>query len=478
MAASRGTANVIGAGPNGLAAAITLAQAGLKVTVYEAESVAGGGARTLELTLPGFRNDFGSSVHPMGVGSPFFRSLPLEQYGLKWIFPAAELAHPLDDGTAVLEVRDLDEQCRMLGADAAAWRRIFGSLSKHWWKAMEDALQPLSPWPKHPLLLAQIGAWGAWPASLVAEWMFEEPRTRALFAGMAAHSFLPLTRPFSAAFGVLLGAAGHAVGWPVPQGGSQAITDAMIRYLETLGGEVRTSSPVERLADIDPATVTCCDVTPQQLVRLAGERLHSVDRRRFLDFRPGPGAFKVDYALREPIPWRAKECALAATVHVGGTFEEIAASEDAMANGRTAERPFVLLTQPSLFDSTRAPAGQHTAWAYCHVPNGSREDMLPRIEAQIERFAPGFRECVLGRRVFAPADLQAMDRNLVGGDVGGGAVDGTQFLLRPGWRFYATSDPALYLCSSSTPPGGGVHGMCGYNAAQMALRRLGLERRT
>ncbi len=478
MATSTGTANVIGAGPNGLAAAITLAQAGLKVTVYEAESVPGGGARTMELTAPGFRNDFGSAVHPMGVGSPFFRSLPLGEYGLTWIYPPAECAHPLEDGSAVLQVRDLEEQCRRLGVDGAAWRRIFGPISRHWWEAVEDALQPMSPWPKHPLLLAQIGAWGAWPASLLADWLFDDPRTRALFAGLAAHSFLPLNRPFSAAFALLLGAAGHAVGWPIPQGGSQAITDAMIRYLTTLGGEVRTSSPVETLDDLEPATVTCCDVSPQQLVNMAGDRLHSVDRQRFLSFRRGPGIFKVDYALREPIPWRAKDCALSATVHIGGTFEEIAASEHAMSAGRTAERPFVLLTQPSLFDSTRAPAGQHTAWAYCHVPNGCREDMLPRIEAQIERFAPGFSDCVLARGIFYPADLHAMDRNLAGGDIAGGAADGTQFLLRPGWRFYATGDPTLYLCSASTPPGGGVHGMCGYNAARMALRRLGFKQQS
>jgi phytoene dehydrogenase-like protein len=269
-----------------------------------------------------------------------------------------------------------------------------------------------------------------------------------------------------------MAAAAHAVGWPIPRGGSQAITDALIAHLRSLGGAVQTSTPVERLEELGPVGVALCDTTPRQLLKLAGQRLHSVDRQRFARFRPGPGVFKVDYALSEPIPWRAKDCALAATVHVGGGDTEIAASESVVANGSTALRPFMIVVQPSLFDRSRAPLGSHTAWAYCHVPNGSTEDMLPRMEAQMERFAPGFRECVLARRVFPPSDLEYMDRNLEGGDISGGAVDGLQLFLRPGWRFYATSDPSLYLCSSSTPPGGGVHGMCGHNAARMALRHL------
>ena len=465
-------AAVIGSGPNGMAAAIALARADLQVTVYEAEAVPGGGARTLELTLPGFQNDFGSSVHPMAAGSPFFRQLPLAEHGLEGIHQPVEMAHPLDDGTAVLLLRDLDQHCQMLGQDGAVWRRILGPLARNWWELVEDALQPLSPVPHHPLLLAHLGRWGAMPASLLAKSAFRNERTRALFAGLAAHSFLQLSQLFSSSFAIMMAAAGHAVGWPIPRGGSQSITNAMIRYLRTLGGGVRTSSPVERLEGLGTVAVTLCDVTPHQLLRLAGNRLHSVDRKRFARFRHGPGIFKVDYALREPIPWQARDCALAATVHVGGTLAEISASEEAVTLGRTSPYPFVLVVQPSLFDGSRAPAGQHTAWAYCHVPNGSREDMLPRIEAQIERFAPGFRDCVLARHVFAPADLEAMDRNFEGGDIAGGAVDRTQLFLRPGWRFYATSDPTIYLCSSSTPPGGGVHGMCGYNAARMALRRL------
>lgn len=463
---------VVGAGPNGLAAAITLAQAGASVTVYEAETVAGGAARTLELTLPGFHHDFGSAVHPMAAGSPFFRKLPLAEYGLEWIHSPAALAHPLDDGTAVLLVRDLDEQYRLLGDDGEGWRHLLEPFSRKWQALAEDILQPLGSFPRHPVLLARLGAYGAWPASMLMQRFFREGRTRALFAGLAAHSFLALDQPFSSSFGIVMAAAAHAVGWPIPRGGSQAITDALIHYLGSLGGIVRTGTAVEQLDSLGPLDVTLCDTTPRQLMRLAGKRLNSVDRQRCKCFRPGPGVFKVDFALSEPIPWRAKECALAATVHVAGDDAEIAASESAVAHGKTSASPFMILVQPSLFDSSRAPAGKHTAWAYCHVPNGSTEDMLPRMEMQIERFAPGFRECVLARRVFTPSGLEYMDRNLEGGDISGGAMDGLQLFLRPGWRFYATSDPALYLCSSSTPPGGAVHGMCGHNAARMALRRL------
>ena len=465
-------AAVVGAGPNGLAAAITLAQAGVAVVVYEAETIPGGGARTLELTLPGFYHDFGSAVHPMAVGSPFFRKLPLADHGLEWIYSPAALAHPLDDGTAVLLVRDIEEQCRLLGDDGAAWRGLLEPLARNWWGLAKDILEPLSPLPRHPLQLMRFGACGALPAAVLASRTFGSTRTRALFAGVAAHSFLSLEQPFSSSFGLVMAATAHAVGWPIPRGGSQAITDALIGYLRSRGGIVQIGMAVERLDSLGPVDMTLCDTTPHQLLRLAGRRLNSVDRRRYERFRLGPGIFKVDYALSEPIPWRAKDCALAATVHVCGDEAEVAASEYAVTHGLTAEKPFMILVQPSLYDPSRAPAGKHTAWAYCHVPNGSTEDMLPRMEAQMERFAPGFRECVLARRVFPPGDLEYMDRNLEGGDISGGAVDGLQLFLRPGWRFYATSDPTLYLCSSSTPPGGGVHGMCGYNAARMALRRL------
>jgi phytoene dehydrogenase-like protein len=408
----------------------------------------------------------------MAAGSPFFRQLPLAAHGLEWIHSPVAMAHPLEDGSAVLLTHDLDEQCRLLGEDGAAWRRMLEPLARHWWDLTEDILQPLSLVPRHPLLLARMGACGALPASTLARRAFHGMRARALFAGIAAHSFLSPTQPFSSSFGIVLAAAAHAVGWPIPRGGSQAITDALIAYLRSLGGVVQTSTPVERIEDVGRVEITLCDTTPRQLLRLAGDRFHFVDRERFARFRPGPGAFKVDYALSEAIPWRAQDCALAATVHVGGDEREIAASESAVADGATPAHPFMIVVQPSLFDPSRAPLGRHTAWAYCHVPNGSTEDMLPRMEAQMERFAPGFRECVLARRVFPPKDLEYMDRNLEGGDISGGAVDGLQMFLRPGWRFYATSDPSLYLCSSSTPPGGGVHGMCGHNAAQMALRHL------
>lgn len=472
MQAAPRTAAVVGAGPNGLAAAITLAQTGASVIVYEAEAIPGGAARTLELTLPGFHHDFGSAVHPMAAGSPFFRTLPLDDYGLEWIHSPVALAHPLDDGTAVLLVRDIDEECRLLGEDGPSWRRLLEPLSRNWWALAQDILQPILQLPRHPLLLARMGACGALPAAVLGRLAFEGVRARSLMAGLAAHSFLSPSQPFSASFGIVMAAAAHAVGWPIPRGGSQAITDALIAYLQSLGGVVQTSTPVERLETLGGVDVTLCDTTPRQLLRMAGPRLNSIDRHRYESFRPGPGIFKVDYALSEPIPWRAKDCALAATVHVGGDDAEIAASESAVVNGRTSARPFMIVTQPSLFDPSRAPAGNHTAWAYSHVPNGSTEDMLPRMEAQMERFAPGFRECVLARRVFPPADLEYMDRNLQGGDISGGAVDGLQLFLRPGWRYYATSDPSLYLCSASTPPGGGVHGMCGYNAARMALRHM------
>ncbi len=467
-----GRAAVVGAGPNGLAAAITLAHAGMQVDVFEAEAVPGGGARTLELTLPGFHHDFGSAVHPMAAGSPFFSRLPLEQYGLEWVRSPAALAHPLDDGSAVLLVEDLQQQADLLGSDGTAWEGLFGPLARGWSELAEDVFQPLSLLPKHPLLMARFGAHAFLPATLLAESHFHQQRTRALFAGLAAHSFLRLDRPLSAAFALMLGAAAHAVGWPIPRGGSQAITTALIGHLASVGGSVRTGYRVESIDVLDGYDLVLCDVSPLQVLEIASGRLSSVYRQKFAAYRYGPGAFKVDYALSDPIPWRASDCREAITVHLGGTMEEIAASEAEVTEGRPAERPFVLFVQPTLYDRSRAPEGKHIAWAYCHVPNGSTFDMLPRLEAQIERFAPGFRDCVLARNVLLPAGLESMDANLIGGDINGGAADLVQFAFRPTWRYYATSDPALYLCSASTPPGGGVHGMCGHNAAQMALRKL------
>ena len=465
-------AAVVGAGPNGLAAAIVLAQAGLQVEVLEAEPQPGGAARTLPLTLPGFLHDFGSAVHPMAAGSPFFNSLPLQNYGLEWIHSPAPLAHPLDDGTAVMLERDLGAAEAVLGEDGKQWRRLLGPFAEHWKELTPEILQPVHLFPRHPLLMARLGLLGFPSAVALSRHWFRNPRTKALFAGLAAHSILALDEPLSASFGLVLGAAAHAVGWPIPRGGAQSISNALCAHLATLGGTVKTSTRIGSLDALAGRDVILCDVTPRQLLRIAGDRLSASYKRQLERYRYGPAVFKVDYALSSPIPWKAADCLRAATVHIGGTMEEIAASEDAMGHGHHAERPFVLLAQPTVFDPSRAPEGRHVAWAYCHLPNGSTFDMLPRLEAQIERFAPGFRDCVLERRVLAPAALQAMDANLVGGDIGGGAVDLRQFLFRPTWRHYATSARYIYLCSSSTPPGGGVHGMCGYNAAKLALSRL------
>jgi phytoene dehydrogenase-like protein len=466
---------VIGAGPNGLAAAIILAQAGLQVDVLEAELTPGGAARTLELTLPGFRHDFGSAVYPLGAGSPFFSSLPLIEHGLEWIHSPAALAHPLDDGTAVMLERDLDQTRDSLGIDGSAWDKLMRPFVEHWTEFAPEILRPVSFVPRHPWLMARFGMVAIRSAQSVAR-RFRSQRTRALFAGLAAHSFLSLDEPLSAAFGILMAVPAHAVGWPIPRGGAQSLTNALCGYLSTFGSKVTTSSPVQSLAALANVfpnyDLLLCDLTPQQLVKVGGQSLSESYKRRLGRYRSGAGVFKVDYALNAPIPWRAPGCLRAATVHLGGSFEEIAAAEKAVRIGHIAERPFVLLAQPSLFDSSRAPEGKHTAWAYCHVPNGSKENMLEKLEAQIERFAPGFRECILARRVFSPTDLESMDANLVGGDIGGGVMDIRQFLFRPTWRHYATSSRKIYLCSASTPPGGGVHGMCGYHAAKMALSRL------
>jgi phytoene dehydrogenase-like protein len=465
---------VIGAGPNGLAAAIALAQHGWKVNVLEAEPQPGGAARTLELTLPGFLHDFGSAVHPFAAGSPFFSALPLSNYGLEWIHSPCPLAHPFDDGTAIILERDLGATESSLGDDGKAWRRLIQAFVERWSDLASEVFQPVHVLSRHPLLLARFGLVAFPPAKMLASISFRRERTRALFAGLAAHSFLSLDEPLSGAFGVLLGAAAHAVGWPIPRRGAQSLTNALCGYLAELGGEIKTSARVDSLTSLPKVDVTLCDVTPRQLVRIASNRLSPAFTRRLAKYRYGPAAFKVDYALSSPIPWKASDCLRAATVHLGGSADEIAASESAMSHGRPSERPFIILAQPSLFDPTRAPEGKHTAWAYCHVPNSSEFDMLQILEAQIERFAPGFRDCILARRVFSPAALEKMDANLIGGDISGGAMDIRQFFSRPTWHQYATSAKDIYLCSSSTPPGGGVHGMCGYHAAQLALSRLGI----
>jgi phytoene dehydrogenase-like protein len=463
---------VIGAGPNGLAAAIVLAQSGLQVDVFEAEPEPGGAVRTLELTTPGFLHDFGSAVYPLAAGSPFFSSLPLERYGLQWIHSPAPLAHPLDDGTAVMLERDLRAARSALGQDGKAWQRLFGSLAGHWAKLSSEVLRPVRLLTRHPLLLARFGLSAFPPANALARLLFRGERAKALFAGLAAHSFLSLDEPLSAAFGVFLGAAAHAVGWPIPRCGAQSITNALCGHLAMFGITVKTSIRVDRFEPRHGYDAILCDVTPRQLLRLAETQLSKSYKQQLANYRYGPGVFKVDYALSSTIPWKARECLRAATLHLGGSAAEIAGAEKDVRNGLHPERPFVLLAQPSVFDPTRAPEGKHTAWAYCHVPNGSGFDMLGRLEAQIERFAPGFRECILARRVFSPSAMEKMDANLIGGDIGGGAMDIRQFLFRPTWHHYTTSAKGIYLCSASTPPGGGVHGMCGYHAAQLAVSRL------
>ena len=469
--------SVIGAGPNGLAAAIVLAQAGLGVEVYEAEPEPGGAARTLPLTLPGFLHDFGSAVYPMAAGSPFFTALPLNEYGLEWIHGDAPLAHPLDDGTAVVLERNIADVGRDLGGmDARAWRILLEPLVDHWSEFAKDALRPLLRIPRHPLRMARFGLSGLQPARLLARAEFEGVRTRALFAGLAGHSLVDFGQPMSSAVGLMLAAAAHAVGWPVPRGGAGAITRALAGHLEKLGGTVKTSRRIDPASFRDlgqDAGLILCDISPRALISIAGDKLTPAFRRAAERFKRGPGAFKVDYALSEPVPWRAPECRRAITVHLGGTFEEIATSEHDVIRGHHADRPFTIVAQPSLFDNSRAPEGKHVLWAYCHVPTNSTVDMTERIEAQIERFAPGFRDCVLARRSWSPAALEQMDANLEGGDINGGAFTMRQFLFRPTLRAYATGTKNLYLCSASTPPGGGVHGMCGYHAARMALSAVG-----
>jgi phytoene dehydrogenase-like protein len=466
---------VIGSGPNGLAAAIVLAQAGLAVEVFEAEKEPGGGCRTLPLTLPGFLHDFGSAVHPLGVGSPFFNSLPLSEYGLEWIHGNAPLAHPLDNGTAVVLERDLADVEREFGSDGKSWRDLMLPFVDHWKALAEGALGPVLRVPRHPFLMARFGMLAVQRAQTFADHQFAGVRARALFAGIAAHSFLGFDQPFSAAAAIMLGAAAHAVGWPVPRGGAGAIPRSLVAYLEAHGGSLHTSQRINAngLRELGgDTTLTLCDTSPRGLLALARDRLTPAYRHKLERFEQAPGAFKIDYALSEPVPWRASECRRAITVHLGGTFDQIAEAEHSVAAGRHPEQPFVLTAQPTLFDPSRAPDGKHVLWAYCHVPNGSTVDMSTRIEAQIERYAPGFRDCVLARRVSSPAALEAMDANLVGGDIAGGALTARQMVFRPGIRGYSTGAPNLYLCSASTPPGGAVHGMCGFHAARAALRQL------
>jgi len=469
-------AAIIGSGPNGLSAAITLARAGIEVCVYEARDTIGGAASTAEITLPGFRHDLGSSIYPMAIASPFFRSLPLSEFGLQWIEPPSPLSHPFDDGSAVLLEHDLAATAVGLGLnsklDGAAYTRVVLPLVEEWGDLCQEILGPVLHWPQHPLLLAKFGAFAAPPATMLAKSLFSGPRARALFAGLAAHSVLPLESMFSSAVGLVLGAAAHATGWPIAAGGAQSISDALAAYLKSLGGLIETSHSIDSLAELSEFDAILCDVSPKQLLRLGVRDFDPSYNLALRSYTYGPGAFKVDWALSQPIPWKAAECSRAATVHLGGTLEEIAASERAPWHSKVAENPFVLVTQPSLFDPSRAPQGKHTAWGYCHVPNGFTGDLTQAIESQVERFAPGFRDCILASKITTPAAFEAWNANLVGGDLSGGAMTMKQLLFRPTSSQYRTPRKDLYLCSASTPPGGGVHGMCGHHAAQSALHDL------
>jgi phytoene dehydrogenase-like protein len=464
---------VVGSGPNGLAAAITIARAGKSVLVLEAEQQLGGGARSLELTLPGFVHDICAAILPFAVASPFFRDLPLDRYGLRMVHSPTVLAHPLDDGTAVTLERSVDDTAASLGIDAAGYRRVMGPVVSDTRRVMADLLSPMRL-PRHPISLARFGMLALLPATLLARRAWRGQPARALFAGLAAHSALPLERPVSSGFGLTLGLLGHTVGWPLAEGGTQRLTDAMIGYLGSLGGEVVGGSRVTSLSDLPAHDTALLDVSPRQVLQIAGKDLPERYTRVLRRYRYGPGVFKVDWALDGPIPWAAKECARAATLHLCGTLDEVAASERAAFSGQHSDRPFVLLAQQTLFDPSRAPDGKHTAWGYCHVPHGSTRDMTDAIERQVERFAPGFRNRIVARSTLNSRQLEARNANHVGGDIHGGVQDLGQLWTRPAARVvpYSTPDPRLWICSSSTPPGGGVHGMCGFLAAQAALRRL------
>ena len=468
-----GTANIIGSGPNGLAAAITLAQAGVAVSVFERHATLGGACATEELTLPGFHHDLGASAFPMGAASPFFHSLPIEQYGLRWCQPEFPLAHPLDDGSAVALTPTLDGMFAQLPReDATSWKRFFNPIVRNWADLVPDLLSTVIHIPRHPLAMARFGLPALLPATTFAHTFFSKPRAQALFAGCAAHSVMPLESPLSSAIGIVLAAAGHTVGWPVACGGSQSITNALADCLHSLGGTIHLNHPIDSLDQLPPADLNFFDTSAAALERIAGPRFTGPFRGSLKAFQYGPGVFKIDWALSEPIPWTAEACRRAGTIHVGGTLEEIARAESDVFAGKHPDKPFVLLVQPSIADPSRAPEGRHTAWGYCHVPNGSTLDRTDAIESQVARFAPGFRDVILARRTQTTAQLEAWNPNLVGGDLSGGAMSAGQLLFRPTAREYATTDPTIFLCSSSTPPGGGVHGMCGYRAAQLALKRL------
>ena len=464
---------IVGSGPNGLSAGIVLAKAGLSVLILEAADTVGGGMRTAELTLEGFHHDICSAVHPMGYLSPYFKQLGLEKYGLEWVFPEVSVAHPLDGETAVILEKSVDKTANGLGSDGRRYRRIVQPFADRIDELFEDMLKPLGI-PGSPLLFARFGIQALLPASIYARTIFKEKRAKALFAGCAAHSILPFNKLFTTALGLIFLASGHGVDWPFPRGGSQALANALRDCFVDAGGAIQLSTKIERFNQLPAARAYLFDTDPRQLATIAEDELPERYKKRLRRYNFGPGVFKIDLALDEPIPWSDPACHKASTVHVGGAFEEIEASEKAIWQGRHSQTPYVLIAQQSHFDDTRAPAGKHTCWAYCHVPNGSDQDMSEVIKNQIERFAPGFRDTILHEHAMNAPAFQSYNPNYVGGAVTGGAADISQLFTRPAVRIdpYSTPNSKIYICSASTPPGGGVHGMNGYYAAQSVLRRL------
>ncbi len=465
---------IIGAGPNGLTAAITLASQGLSVRVYEAAETVGGGARTEELTLPGFRHDPCSAVHPFGIGSPVFSRMPLAQYGLRWLHPPLPLAHPFPDGSAAVLDRSVRLTAASLGDDARGYQLMVQPFRGRWDELAADVLRPqLAGLPAHPLRLARFGLRSALPAAALADVLARGFQARALLAGLAAHAMVPLTSPATSGVALLLAIAAHEVGWPVPAGGSQAISDALAGHLTGLGGQIVTGHTIRSWADLPDARAFLFDTSPDTLARIAASRLPPDYLSRLARYRYGPGVFKIDYALAGPMPWTAQAARRAGTVHLGPGYGAIAAALRAINRGDPPDPPFLIVAQPSVADPSRAPAGRHVLWVYGHVPNGWPGDATAAVERQLDRFAPGFRDLVMVRRAAGPDAIEARNANYVGGDIGCGSFGGLQSLARPVLRRvpYATPNESVYLCSAATPPGPGVHGMCGYHAARVALER-------
>ena len=462
---------IIGSGPNGLAAGIRLAQEGLSVKIFEKEDTIGGGTRTQELTRPGFHHDICSAIHPLAKASPFLKGLPLQDYGLEWIQPEVPVVHPLDDQPAGALFRSFDETVNHLGSDGKTYQKWVSPFIDSWDDLLDDILAPFSPIPHNPILMARFGLKALRSANGFAK-RYETKKARALFAGLAAHGIMPFDATATAAIGLVLGTAAHTVGWPYPKGGSYTITKAMGGYFESLGGEIETGVEITSVQELPDANAILFNNTPRQILDIAGERLPRSYAKKLQQYEYGQGVFKLDFALSDPIPWKDELCRKAGTVHLGGIFEEIAASEKQSANGQHPEKPYVLVAQQSLGDDRRAPGNKHTGWAYCHVPNGSTEDMTEPIVRQIERFAPGFRDCIIEEHAMHARDMQAYNPNYIGGDINGGRADITQLFTRPAGLFnpYHIPKTCMYIASSSTPPGGGVHGMCGYHAAESALR--------